>query len=136
MGKTREQHEKEIAKVIIQKKLLFIEWIFNHYPDLKKTQFYNLNLNESDIIKEALANNKCKGQEYMINKWIASENATLQIAAMRLVSDAEQRRMLNQQYIDHTSDEKPIQPTIKVMYEGDAKAIKRLYETGDSRKDG
>ena len=41
-----------------------------------------------------------------------------------------------QQNIDHTSGGEAIPPVIKVMYEGDAKAIKRLYETGDSRKDG
>ena len=41
-----------------------------------------------------------------------------------------------QQKIDHTSGGEAIPPVIKVMYEGDAKAIKRLYETGDSRKDG
>ena len=40
------------------------------------------------------------------------------------------------QNIDHTSGVEAIPPVIKVMYEGDAKAIKRLYETGDSGKDG
>ena len=41
-----------------------------------------------------------------------------------------------QQKIDHTSGGEAIPPIIKVMYEGDAKAIKRLYETGDSRENG
>ena len=40
------------------------------------------------------------------------------------------------QNIDHTSGGEAMPPVIKVMYEGDAKAIKRLYETGDIGKDG
>ena len=40
------------------------------------------------------------------------------------------------QNIDHTSGGEAIPPVIKVMYEGDAKALKRLYETGDSRENG
>lgn len=41
-----------------------------------------------------------------------------------------------QQKIDHTSGGEAIPPVIKVMYEGDAQAIKRLYEAGDNRQDG
>jgi hypothetical protein len=39
----------------------------------------------------------------MLAKWVTSQNATLQIAAMRLLCDKEEHQMLNQQYIDHTT---------------------------------
>ena len=37
----------------------------------------------------------------MLNKWIESDNPTLQVAAMRLLSDTDEHRRLNQSYIDH-----------------------------------
>jgi hypothetical protein len=40
----------------------------------------------------------------MMEKWMKSKSAALQIAAMRLISDPEERQMLNQQYIDHTTN--------------------------------
>ena len=44
----------------------------------------------------------------MLNKWISSDNATLQIAAMRIISDEDLRRSLNQQYIEQTIKEQPL----------------------------
>lgn len=41
-----------------------------------------------------------------------------------------------QQSIDHTTQGEAIGPVIKVMYEGDKEAIKKIYETGDSGKNG
>ena len=100
MGKTKDQHEKDIVEVIKANKICRISHIFGFYTDIKSSQFYNLKLEESDKIKEAIHQNRAKGTGYLLNKWISSDNATLQIAAYRLICTPEERQMLNQQYIE------------------------------------
>jgi len=100
MAKTKDQHEKDIVEVIKEKKICRISHIFGFYTDIKSSQFYNLKLEESDKIKEAIHQNRAKGTGYLLNKWISSDNATLQIAAYRLICTPEERQMLNQQYIE------------------------------------
>ena len=72
-------------------------------------------------------------REVIIRKLLKKANDG-DIRAIQEIFDRVEGRA--QQKIDHTSGGEAIPPVIKVMYEGDAKAIKRLYETGDSRKDG
>lgn len=60
-------------------------------------------MDKSDKIKEALENNRVQGVDYLLKKWMESDNATLQVAAMRLICSSEEHRLLNQNYIDHTS---------------------------------
>ena len=100
MAKTKDQHEKDIVEVIKEKKICRISHIFGFYTDIKSSQFYNLKLEKSDNIKEAIHQNRAKGTGYLLNKWISSDNATLQIAAYRLICTPEERQMLNQQYIE------------------------------------
>ena len=100
MAKTKDQHEKDIVEVIKANKICRISHIFGFYTDIKSSQFYNLKLEKSDNIKEAIHQNRAKGTGYLLNKWISSDNATLQIAAYRLICTPEERQMLNQQYIE------------------------------------
>lgn len=99
MGKQKVEHEKEIANIIKEKKIMFISHIFGHYTDLKSSQFYNLGLEKSEIIKSAIAENRKKATSFMLNKWIASDNATLQIAAYKLLCDDEERMNLTQEHV-------------------------------------
>ena len=101
--KTKEQHEDEIVEAIIKHKIRIIQHIFGYYTDIKSSQFYNLELEKSERIKGAISRNKAKDTGVLLDKWLKSENATLQIAAYRLICTNEERQMLNQQYIDHTS---------------------------------
>lgn len=111
MGKTKKQHEKDIVEVIKEKKVMCIQHIFGHYADLASSQFYNLKLQESESIKEAIVKNKSKATGYLINKWIASDNPTLQIAAYRLTCTDEERQKLNQNYLELTGkDGKDLAP--------------------------
>ena len=100
-------YEKELLKIIEERKIMF----FNHafaYTSFSAATAYNHNLEKLDTIKEALAKNRASGVTYMLNKWIGSDNATLQIAAMRIIADEEIRRSLNQQYIEQTIKEQPL----------------------------
>jgi len=123
MGKTKEQHEKGITEAIIKNKVMFIDHIFNYYTDLKRAQFYNLSLEKSDTIKEAISNNRQKAVDYMINKWIASEQPTLQIGAMKVLSEEDIRRRLNQQDVSHSGTT----TQIIVQSEKDKEALEDNY---------
>lgn len=97
--KKKEQYEKEITECIKQYKLMFISHIFGFYTDLKISQFYNLGLEKSEMIKEAIAQNRAKASGVLVHKWIASDNATLQIAGYRLICTEEERIALNQEHV-------------------------------------
>jgi hypothetical protein len=100
MGKTKEQHEKEILDVIIKHKIMKIQHIFQHYTDLASAQFYNLELEKSESIKEAITTNKSKAVSYMLNKWVGSDNATLQISAFKVLCEDEDRKKLSMQFVE------------------------------------
>lgn len=100
MGKTKEQHEKEITDIIVKNKVMKINHIFQHYTDLQRAQFYNLELDKSDNIKEAISKNKSKAVSYMLNKWVGSDNATLQISAFKVLCEDEDRKKLSMQFVE------------------------------------
>ena len=81
-------------KFIKEKKLVFIEDLVGFLPICKKT-FYNQGLHEVPDIKKDLDNNKCSHRVALFNKWVASDNATLQIAAFKLICTEEQAHRLN-----------------------------------------
>jgi hypothetical protein len=98
--KNKEQHEKDIVKVIKGNKIMRIQHIFPFYPDLKSAQFYNLELEKSESIKEAIALNKSTTVNFLLNKWIDSDNPTLQISAFKVICDDEERKKLSLQYVE------------------------------------
>ena len=98
--KTKEEHELLLVEVIQKHKIMRINHIFCHYGDLKRTQFYNLELDKSDIIKEAISQNKTKAVGYMLKKWIDSDNPTLQISAFKVLCDDDERKKLSLQYVE------------------------------------
>jgi hypothetical protein len=98
--KPKEQHEKEIVDVIVKNKVMRIQHIFQHYLDLKSSQFYNLELDKSEAIKEAINHNKTKAVSYMLNKWIGSDNPTLQISAFKVLCDDDERKKLSMQFME------------------------------------
>lgn len=100
MGSTKDEHEKAILKIIKENNIMFIEHIWNYYFRLRKSQFYNLELEKSEAIRSAIDNNRAREVNKMLNNWFENKNSTLQIAAMRLICTPEQRQMLNQQYIE------------------------------------
>lgn len=96
-------HEPAILKVIKDKKIMRFDHIFGHYSGCSRRTGYEHRLHESHDIKEALESNRNKGVDYLLQKWISGSNATLQIAAMRLICTKEEHQLLNQSYIDHTT---------------------------------
>lgn len=115
MGKSKEQHEIEILDVIVKNKIMKIQHIFSHYLDLKSAQFYNLELEKSESIKDAIAFNKTKAVSYMINKWIDSENPTLQISAFKVLCDDEERKKLSMQFVESDNKHEMKQFEIEII---------------------
>lgn len=115
MGKSKEQHEIEILDVIKKNKIMKIQHIFSHYLDLKSAQFYNLELEKSESIKDAIAFNKTKAVSYMINKWIDSENPTLQISAFKVLCDDEERKKLSMQFVESDNKHEMKQFEIEII---------------------
>lgn len=120
---SKKKREDDIVATIKKYKVMFIEHIFAYYTGLKKSQFYKLRLHESDAIKEAIHENRVKATGFLINKWIATENPTLQIAAYRMLCTKEERELLDNRRVEISAE-------IKSKYDGmtDDELLKEVQE--------
>jgi len=55
-------------------------------------------------IKEAIKKNRVKTKNSLKAKWYRSDNATLQVALYKLISDDDERKKLSQTYNDVTTN--------------------------------
>lgn len=90
--KTSDLKKKAIA-AIEKYKLIFIDEIASYLPCNRAT-FYNHKLDKLDSIKELLDENKDKIKSSLRSKWYKTDNATLQLALMRLICTDKERRKL------------------------------------------
>ena len=103
MANKSEVYEKEIVECIeAHKDIVFISDIFDHYMGIRSAQFYNLGLEKSEKIKNALNKNRSTAKHHLRTKWIQSENPTLQICAYRILATEDERRAIDQKYSDVT----------------------------------
>ena len=107
MAYKTDELEKQALEAIEKHKLFFIEDIVSYLP-CDKTTFYAHKLHESNSIKDALLEVKTNLKVSMRSKWFRSENATLQLALMKLLSNAEELRKLSMQHQVNEEAEKPI----------------------------
>ena len=129
-----DKYKAELLDVIRRHKIAFFDHAFG-FTSFKRSTAYNHGLDKLDDIKNAIAQNRVKAKNYMLNKWIASDNATLQLAAFRLCSDREEHQKLNQQYIDHTSNGEKMQTSITVSATTDEDIVKNLLSKFDEEGD-
>ena len=96
----------ELAKEQVEKNnLFFIEDIVSFLP-CDKTTFYRhfpIDSNEYHTLKEMLEQNKIKTKSAIRAKLFKSQKAAELLALYRLICTPEEHRLLNQQYLDHTS---------------------------------
>lgn len=98
MSNKQKNYEAEMIAAIQKHKWMrwaHIDWAVLSYS---KRTAYDHNLHISHSIKEQLEQNRSKGVNYLIQKWLDSDNATLQIAAMRIIADDDDRARLNQHF--------------------------------------
>ena len=97
------EHEKGILETIEKHPIFSFKDIFVFYKGCSRATAYNHGLDKLDSIKEAIYSNRRRGVSTMLSKWLTSQNATLQLAAMRMICDTEEHRSLNQNYNDITT---------------------------------
>lgn len=125
------KYEEELLKAIKRhrwKRFGHIDWSVLSFC---RATAYNYGLENLDSIRDALAENRIIAVNYMLDKWIESENPTLQIAAMRMVADDEDRKRLNQHDVDVTSGGQPFKPTIVVATEAGKELLEKLDNETD-----
>jgi hypothetical protein len=110
----QKEKENQLLNVITQKKWMRWSHIDWNVVGFSRQTAYVYELDKSDIIKDRMAENRSKAVDYLLQKWIASDNATLQIAAMRIVAEEDDRQRLNQQYIDNTTKGEKIENRLQV----------------------
>lgn len=94
MAYNKSDLEQQALDAIKKHDLVFISEVVSYLPCAKST-FFSKKLDESDSIKEALENNKIEQKKTLRGKWRDSENATVQIALYRLLSDDDENDKLN-----------------------------------------
>lgn len=94
--------EKKAIEAIDKHNLFFIEDVVAYLP-CSKTTFYAKGLHESNELMEKLETNRMHTKNALRKKWFASDNATLQMALMKIIASNEERQKLSQTYVDHTS---------------------------------
>ena len=98
--------KKEIFKkakgVTVKNKLFFIEDIVSFLPIVKKTfyEYFPLESNESNELKELLDQNKTELKVSMRSKWYKSSAPALQMALMKLICTDEERKKLAMTYTE------------------------------------
>jgi len=93
---TDELKEKAIA-AIKKHNLFFIEDVVAFLPCSKPT-FYEHKINEVDELKELLEENRIAVKIKLRKKWEDSDNATLQMALMKLICTDDERKRLSMEY--------------------------------------
>ena len=103
-----EEHIKQIIELIPNKPIFTFKDVFVYYKGCTRQWAYALDIDKNDTIKVLIYDNKRKGVTSLLSKWITSNNATLEIAAMRLLADDEERKMLSMNHTDITTNGKEI----------------------------
>lgn len=92
------KHEKAILDIIPNNPIYNFGDIFVFYKGCSRPTAYNHGLDKLDSIKEAIYSNRRTGVTTLIDKWLKSENATLQMGAMKLICDPDEHKRLNPNY--------------------------------------
>ncbi len=111
--KTIEEKKEEIIQksleIIEKKNIVFIRELCAYLP-IGKSTFYEWDLDKSDVLRDAIDNSKVCRKASLRSNWEASDNATLQLASYRLMSEPDEHKKLNQNYTDITTDGDKILP--------------------------
>ena len=109
---------EKVIDVIRNNKLKHFDYIEGFVEPCTKTLYdlFPMESNELHAIKRELDNNKIATKIKLLNNWEDSENATLQIAAFKLIATQEERKNLSQNYTDLTTDGDKIQQQSTIVF--------------------
>ena len=105
MAYNKEKIYKQAEEAIKSHNLFFIEDIVAFLPCSKQTfyDYFPLNSDELDTLKDLLDDNKVKTKSSIRAKLWKSNKASELLALYRLIATPEEHQKLNQSYVDHTS---------------------------------
>jgi len=105
---------EQAKSAAVDNELIFIEDVISFLPCDKTTfyRFFTVGSNEYNTIKSLLTKNKVNTKKTLRKKWMDGDNATTQLALYKLCSTDEERKKLQQQYVDHTTKDQPIIPNL------------------------
>jgi len=103
MTRKTEEYKQELLNIIQENNIAFFDHCFA-FTTFSRATAYNHELDKVDELKDSIYKNRVKCKNYLLNKWIESDNTTLQISAYRLLSVPQEHKLLNQSYVDHTTD--------------------------------
>ena len=94
---------EQAKELIIKHNLFFIEDVVSFLPIAKKTfyEYFPIDSNESNELKELLETQKIEMKVSMRSKWYKSENATLQITLMKLICTDDERKKMSVNYTEN-----------------------------------
>lgn len=97
MKERKAKIHKQALEVAEQKKCFFIDQLVSFLPISISTfyEYFPAPSEEMEAIKAVLDKNKVEVKSAMYNKWFKSDNATLQIALMKLIASEEEAHRLN-----------------------------------------
>ena len=97
---------KKAQLLITDKTLYFMEDVISFLPCSKSTfyEYFPDGSDELDNLKTLLEENRVNTKVAMRKKWNDSDNATLQMALMKLICNDNERKKLAINYNDHTTD--------------------------------
>jgi hypothetical protein len=102
MAYDKEKLYNQAIKAIEENNLFFIEDVIALLPCSKAT-FYDhfpSNSDELNTLKEMIEENKVSVKLKMRKKWLDSDNATLQMGLMKLITTDEERKRLATSYME------------------------------------
>ena len=113
MAYNKKDLEEKALTAIKENELYFIQDVVTYLPCSSAT-FYNHELEKLETIKRELEKNAIRTKVSMRKKWKDSDNATLQMGLMKLLSTDEERRRLAMEYREHSGEIKL--PKLQVEY--------------------
>jgi len=112
MAYDRKKIFEQAKEVTVKNKLFFIEDIVAFLPIAKKTyyEYFPIDSDESNALKELLETNKTNVKVAMRSKWYKSDNPTLQVALMKIIATDDEAHRLNgsKSVLSLEGGEKPI----------------------------
>jgi hypothetical protein len=99
---------EQAKELILKNKLFFVEDIVALLGISKPTfyDFFKVDSNEFNELSKMLNENKAKIKVSMRKKWHESDNATLQMALMKLICTDDERKKLSMTYTENESNVK------------------------------
>ena len=103
MAYDRKKIFEQAKEMIVKHKLFFVEDIVAFLPIAKKTfyEYFPLESNESNELKELLETNRTELKVSMRSKWYKSNAPALQMALMKLIASPDELKRLSMQYSEN-----------------------------------